>query len=289
MATTAKDVIDSVSAQLHGWGATADRVTPLSVNIGPTDLQFQVDYSFGQAVGIAPGVVEIDSEQIYIVSIDANSNVATVAAGGRGYKGTTAASHTAGSMVVSRPKFPRSTLLKQVNEIIGSVFPQLFVPKTWTGVVTAPSDTYTLSGSPLLVLDAQWQDPIGNWRRCRRYEIDPFDLTLRVHDAPIGRPLRVVYGAEPTPFTAESDDFTVTGLPTSAYDVLTLGAVAKLVPGLDISRAQSSSVEQSDRSRVVPPNAGITAGRYLMAEFQDRLANEAKSLRKRYKPTIRWV
>src|SRR5882762_9590463 len=88
----------------------------------------------------------------------------------------------------------------------------------------------------------------------------------------LGRPLRVLYSTEPTKFASESDNYTITGLPASATDVLTLGIVAKQVPGLDISRAQLSSVEQSDRSRVVPPSAGINAAKYLMAEFQDRLS-----------------
>jgi hypothetical protein len=84
-------------------------------------------------------------------------------------------------------------------------------------------------------------------------------------------------------FTAETDDYAaVTGLPLSAADVLSLGVVARMMPALDISRAQLTSVEQSDRSRVVPPNQGINAGKYLMAEFQQRLANEAQALRMQY-------
>lgn len=288
---TCGDIITEASSQLHGWGGTADRLTPLSANIGPTDTTFTVDFAFGQAVGITPGVVEIDEEQLYVVSVDATTGVCTLANGvGRGYGGTTAASHAAGAAVISRPRFPRAQILRQVNNILGGVFPDLFQVKTFSTVVTYPSNTYTLPGAvgPVLLFDVQWQDPVGNWHKAYSYTLDSFDNTFRLGGGvPIGRNLRVVYGIQPGLFTAESDDYAaVTGLPLSAVDVLSLGVVARMVPALDISRAQLTSMEQSDRSRVVPPNQAINASKYVMGEFQMRLKNEAQALRMQYKPRI---
>lgn len=286
------DLLTEASAQLHGWGSTQDRVTPLSADIGPTDTTFNVAYAFGQAVGIAPGVVEIDSELLYVVSVDQANGTVTLAPGfGRGYKGTTATSHTAGAQVISRPKFPRSGLFKQINEVIEAVFPDLFVVNTYNGSITWPTNRYNLNsttGTPIDVIQAEWQDPIGNWHPLYSYRINPADGMLELGaGGMIGRPLRVIYTTQPRAFTAETDDLvTRTGLPASAADVLTLGVVAKQIPGLDISRAQLNSVEQSDRSRVVPPQAGVNAAKYIMAEFQERLANEAESLRKQFKPRI---
>ena len=285
---TCGDLITECEAQLHGWGVTQDRVTPLSADIGATDLTFTVDFAFGQAVGIAPGVVQIDSELIYVVSIDSNTNIVTVARNGRGWRGSTAASHSQGAPVTTRPKFPRVWLFKQINEIIGSVFPDLFAVGTYVGTVTWPTNRYNLGstiGTPQRVIDAEWQDPVGNWRKCASFSIDPYDGTFVLGAGPmIGRPLRVIYACEPQQFTNETQDFvTQTGLPASAADVLTLGVVAKQVPGLDISRAQLSSTQQPDQTRAVPANAGVNAAKYLMAEFQDRLSNEAASLRKRYR------
>ena len=291
MAVTCGDIITETSSQLHGWGGTSDRITPLTASIGPTDTSFVVDFAFGQAVGITPGVVEIDEEQLYVVSVDPATGTCTLASGvGRGYGGTTPASHTAGAQVISRPRFPRAQILRQLNNVLGGIFPDLFQVKTFSAVVSYPSNTYTLPSAvgPVLVLDAQWQDPVGNWHKAYSYTIDPFDNTFRLGGGiPVGRPLRVVYGVQPGTFTSESDDYaTTTGLPTSAVDVLSLGVVARMVPALDISRAQLSSVEQSDRSRVVPPNQGINASKYLMAEFQQRLANEAQALRMQYRPRL---
>lgn len=290
--TTAGDIVNSITAQLHGYGQTADRVTPLAAPIAIGDMSFTVTAAFGQSVGIAPGVVEIDTEQLYVQTVDASTGICTLAAGfGRGYHNTTPANHTIGTSVVSRPKFPRINIFNTMNEVVGAVFPELFVPTPFNGTVIWPNNTYTMPGArPSTVFDAQWQHPLGDWMKFNSYSVDPFDGSVRLGSFPaeaIGRPLRFIYAAEPTLFASESDDFSgVSGLPKSSADVIALGAVAKMAPGLDISRAQLSSVEQSDRSRVVPPNAGITVGKYLMAEYMDRLQNEAKSLRRLYKPRM---
>lgn len=288
--TTVKEILDGASAQLHGWGSTADRITPLTNDITDADTTFEVDFTFGQSVGITPGMVEIDSEQLYVVNVDANANTCTVANGfGRGFNGTTAAAHTAGSVVTSRPRFPRIDLFNQLNEVVGALYPQLFVVNTATLTVTSPSNRYSLSDTltPLGVLDAEWQDPNGNWCKCPSYTLDPRDGTFVLGGGPlIGRPLKVLFTTAPVKFASEADNFTVSGLPDSCVDLLKLGVVAYLTPGLDISRAQLSSVEQSDRSRVVPPNAGVNAAKYIQAEFQQRLANEAASLRRQYPPRL---
>jgi hypothetical protein len=91
---------------------------------------------------------------------------------------------------------------------------------------------------------------------------------------------------QPSLFTSEADDFSVTGLPSSCAELVILGVVARQVFGLDISRAQLSSVEQSARSTQVPPNAGLNASSYVMKLFASRLQSEAKSLRAQYKPRL---
>jgi hypothetical protein len=287
--TTAGDLVSSVSAILHGYGITQDRVTALTNSIGPSDLTFVVDATFGPASGVQPGMVEIDTELLHVINIDQASNTCTVANGfGRGHLNTTAVAHTAGAKVTSRPKFPRSQIMTELNNVVGAVFPQLYGTKTFTGTVTYPSNSYALTGGPIRVLACQWQDFLGNWQDVRGYQFDSFDHSLRILGAgPIGRPLRVLYNVQPGLFSTEADDYAgITGLPLSAQDVLTKGAAAALILGVDISRAQSTSIEQSDRSRVVPPNAGASAGKFLLAEYSQRLQNEAQTLRQQYTPRM---
>lgn len=285
--TTAGDLVDLVSEELHGWGLAQDRVTSLTTGIGPTDLSFTVDAVFGQAVGISAGVVEMDAELLYVTNVDKNSMICTVAPFGRGYQGTTAASHATGIKITSRPKFPRNQILKEINNVIGAVFPDLFAVGTdATQVITYPSNSYTYVGL-VDALDVQYQDYLGRWNKVRAYNVDPYDHSLRLAQyAPLGQPLRVLFMKEPTKFTAESDNYSVTGLPDSSQDVLTKGAASRLALGLDISRAQMTTSEQADRSRLVPPHAGSDIGKFLLAEHLDRLKNEAAGLRKIYPPRM---
>jgi len=284
---TAGQLIDQIVAQLHGWGSTQDRITPLSADIGPSDTSFNVDATAGVSVGITPGPVEIDSEQLYVASVDQGSGNCTLADGfGRGFSGTTAATHINGTKVVSRPKFPRVWCLQQLNDVIGAVYPSLFRVDTFVTTVTYPKNTYTLPVQPpLRVLDVQWQNPLGNWERCFSYELDPYDGTLRVGGGPmLGRPLRIAYSTEPSPFAGEADDFiTTTGLPATCADVLTLGVVAKQAPGLDLARAQITPV---DPARPVPPGSAVAVAKYIMAMYQDRLKNEGTTLRKQYRSFV---
>jgi hypothetical protein len=284
--TTAGDIIDLIQQGLHGYGASQDRVTGLAADMSPTDMTFTVTDTFGQAVGISPGLVEIDSEQIYVKGVDQATGRCTIPGFGRGMHATTPSAHSAGALITTRPAFPRAELLTSINDVIGAVYPDLFAVKDYTTVVHWPSNTYAIPNIPdgAKVLDAQWQDPLGNWVKCNSYTLDPFDQTFRLGSgALIGRPLRIVYMCEPTLLTSEADDFALTGLPSSCSDVIRLGVIAAQASTLDIARAQIKSAEQSDRSKVVPPFAGEKASQYAEAMFQQRLQNEARALRIRYK------
>lgn len=285
--TIAADIIDQASVQLHGYGSNYDRITPLAADIGPTDTTFQVAYAYGQAVGITPGMVEIDDELLYVVTVDPTNGTCTVAY--RGYRGTTPATHIAGTSVISRPKFPRTWLFDQMNNVIGQVYPDLFQVLTYQTTIQWPRNTYTIPGiKPLRIIDCQWQNPLGDWEGINGYKIDPYDQTVRIGSGGmVGRPIRFLYAAPPGKFTLQSDDFVVaTGLPDTTQDVLMYGIVARAVGTLDIARAQTTSVEQSDRSRIVPPFAGQNAAKFYEAKFQDRLKNEAAALRKLYRSRL---
>lgn len=285
---TAGDLVTEAVTMMHGYGQTTDRVAILSAPIGPTDLSFTVDTTQGAAVGISAGIVEIDSEQILVTTVNPTTNTCTVANGGRGYGGTTAASHAQYSRIVSQPKFPRFWIYSKMNEVIAGLYPDLFGVSTYTTTITYPQYTYTLPIRPMRILIAEWQDPISQWHPLMAVSIDQFDGTVRLGGGMIGRPLRFVYSVEPQQFTSETDDFvTQTLLPASTADLLPLGVAMKMAPSFDISRAQTNSIEQQARGTVVPPNSGMNLGTYLTREFKDRLQNEASALRAKYPAQIR--
>lgn len=283
-------MVTEVVQTMHGFGQTSDRVAILSAAIGQGDLSFQVDTTQGSAVGISPGIVEIDGEQILVTAVDAASNTCTVANGGRGWNSTTATAHSQYSRITSKPRFPRSAILNQMNEVLNGLYPDLFGVATFNTTATYPQYTYVIPGvRPLRILTAEWQDPLQQWHPIRAIQCSPVDGSIRVGSGPmVGRPLRILYAVEPQPFTSESDDFvTQTLLPLSTSDCVILGTMAKLAITFDISRAQINSVEQQSRGSVVPPNTGMNLNSALTRSFKDRLANESKSLRALYPAQIR--
>lgn len=286
---SAGDLVTECVTLMHGGTSSQDRVTALAADVAATDLTFTVTATFGQAVGISPGIVEIDSELLFISGADASSNICTIVPFGRGFQGSTQQAHKAGSQVTSSPTFPRWTILRAMNETIGGLYPDLFGVETITLISTDTVNTYPLDSEAAWIISAWYPSPLNGDRiPLRRFMKDPFDNALLVGDpVPAGSVITVTYAVEPQPFTGESDDFeNVTGLPVSCSDLLVYGATIRLTPGLDISRAQTASVEQSARSTVVSPNAGMTASKYIMALYQDRLLNEKRSLRKLYPPRI---
>jgi hypothetical protein len=235
--------------------------------------------------------VEIEAEQLFVTAIDPSTNTVTLANGfGRGFNSTAAAAHAAGAMIVSQPKFPRSTVLQQMNEVIGGLFPDLFAVSQFVTTTTYPQYTYTLPTPASRILNVRWQDPIQQWHEVLAFSLDDFDgVSVKVGSGPMpGRPLQILYATEPTFLASETDDFVaVTGLPVSCSDLLPLGVAMKLAPTFDISRAQLDSIEQSTRSTTVPPNTGLNISSYLMKQFTARLANERDSLRARYPARMR--
>jgi hypothetical protein len=58
------------------------------------------------------GVIQIDSELMYVWEVTSGSKTATVE---RGWNGTTATSHANSSVVIVDPKFPRAQILEAIN------------------------------------------------------------------------------------------------------------------------------------------------------------------------------
>lgn len=286
-------LIDETITLLLGSSGDSDQVTTLAGNIGPTDLTFQVTQVRNGAMGLSAGTVEIGTELLFVSAIGTDGT-ATVEPWGRGYKHTTAQSHTAGDKVTSTPTYPRSAVLSALNSAIGRVYPDLFVPKLYRTTTTFPQLTYDVPDDCEWILDARWQLPVGfeYWTAVQRYRLsqgvgDSPDTktTVDVADSMVpGQPLEFTYAAQPGLLVNENDDFVATtGLPLSCWDLIKYGAAGgDLVASQELSRLQTSSIEQQNRAGLVGPDSGLTSSRYLEAMYQMRLKEEQAALRRRY-------
>lgn len=296
MSTNVGSMIDEVLGQLEGWSLDEEQSTTLATDFDDAANTFTITSARGIATGLSPGIVEIEQELLYCDSIT-GTNVSIVP-WGRGYKNTTASAHSAGARVISQPTFPRSKVLDSMNQVLQRIFPDVFAVKSIELTTTVPQINYQLPDNAEKVLQMWWSvpGPTGEWRAVRRWRMRPgggtqlgdTGKTVDIADSMVpGRTLQIIYMAQPTAMTAEDQIFAdQTGLTESLRDVVTLGAAVRQVSSQELSRLQVSSVEQQNRSGLVAPSAALTSSRFLEQVFQERLAEERKSLIQLYPPRI---
>lgn len=291
--TTFGGIADEVVAYLHGFTADQEQHATLSAGIDTDDLVLQVT----DAKVVTRGLCQLDDELIWVESVNTATNLLTVPAWGRAQQGSTAAAHLAGAKLTVQPRFPRHRVKSVINDVIRSVYPTLFgVGTDVSNTVSSVRQTYPLPADARTIISVSYDSigPSETWVPVRRYRVDrsadstdfPTGGSLDIYDpmSP-GRRIKVVYRKEPDALSAEADEFTTSGLPASSADLVVWGALARLLPAVEMSRLQTDAVEQSDRQRLVQPGSANSASRQAMQMFALRLEAEAQKLSLRYPTT----
>ena len=292
MTTTLTDLINEVQINLAGYTYQQDRATHLtsavttltSSSTSPTVL------SLGSTENLGKGIVEIDEELLWVDSFDRVANTATVSPYGRGYLGTTAATHTADTKVTISPTFPRYVIKKAINDTINAAGSSIFAAKVTTFTFNAAQTTYDFDGLNIQnILTIMWQSvgPSQEWIPVRRWSWDSKadatafgataqTVTIGDYITP-GRTVKIVYATDPEPFTTNAQDFsTQTGLPNSCKDVIVLGASYRLLTYLDPARAAQVSPQADETDSKRPYGASQTATKQLYALYTQRLNEETQ-------------
>jgi hypothetical protein len=292
LTTTLTDLINEVQINLAGYTYQQDRATHLtsavttltSPSSSPTIL------SLGSTENLGKGVVEIDEELLWVDSFDRIANTATVSPYGRGYLGTTAATHTVDTKVTISPTFPRYVIKKAINDTINAAGSTIFAVNVTTFTFNAAQTTYDFDGLNIQnILSIMWQSvgPSLEWIPVRRWSWDSKadatafgatsqTVTIGDYITP-GRTVKVVYSTDPVPFTTNAQDFsTQTGLPNSCKDVIVLGASYRLLTYLDPARAAQVSPQADETDSKRPYGASQTATKQLYALYTQRLNEETQ-------------
>jgi hypothetical protein len=290
MTTTLSNLIDEVSINLAGYTYQQDRATHLTsavVTLTSSSTSPTVLY-LGSTDNLGKGIVEIDEELMWVDSFDRVANTATVSPYGRGYLGTTAATHTADSKVSISPTFPRYVVKKAINDTINAIGSTIYAAKVTTFTFNAAQTTYDFDGLDIQnILTIMWQSvgPSQEWIPVRRWSWDSKadetafgsssqTVTIGDYITP-GRTVKVVYATDPVPFTTNTQDFsTQTGLPNSCKDVIVLGASYRLLTYLDPARAAQVSPQADETDSKRPYGASQTATKQLYALYTQRLNEE---------------
>jgi hypothetical protein len=307
MTTTLANMMDEVQVNLAGYTFQQDRTTYISSAVSTTTSSSAspLILSLGSTESLGKGIVEIDEELLWVDSYDRVASTATVAPYGRGYLGTTAATHSADAKVTIAPTFPRFNIKRAINDTIRSLGANIFAMKTTTFTFNAAVSTYAFANLNIKnILTVHWQDigPSKEWRPIRKYDFDAVAnpeafgyvtgtdnvQTITLGEAPIsGRTVKIVYATDPVAFTTNSQDYaTQTGLPESTRDVVILGAAYRLLSFLDPARAAQVSPQADETDSKRPYGASQTATKQLYALYSQRLAEETKAQQQNYPPRV---
>lgn len=279
---------DEVSRKLAGFTLRQDRQTHLIDAVSSTATSITV----ASATNLSVGIIQIDDELIYIDSYDRVSGILTIPPYGRGYNGTSAATHQAGVRVTVSPTYPVLDIKDAINETVLAVFPSLYATATHTFTYSPAVSSYTLPDELENVLSVSYESigpskswlPVRGYRPDRMANTDAFNSRNSISilsGVSSGRTIQVFYTSAPTVMDTDSDDFEiVTGLPASCKDVIVLGATARLASYVDPGRLTFGSAESDQMSQIAGRayGAGTNASKYLLALYDKRLGEEARKL-----------
>lgn len=309
MTTTLDNMIDEVLINLAGYTFQQDRATYLKTDVTTTTSSSAspLILSLGSTESVGKGTIEIDEELMWVDSYDRIANTATVAPYGRGYLGSTAATHLADKKVTISPTFPRYSVKRAINDTILSLGSSMFAVKSSLFTFNAAVSTYAFANLKMRnILSMDWQSigPSKEWVPLRRWDFDSIAYpeafgyvtgtdtvqTVTLGSEPIpGRKVNVTYATNPVPFTSNSQDYsTQTGLPESTKDIAILGASYRLLTYLDPARASQVSPQADETDSKRPFGASQSATKQLYALYSQRVQEETKQQQQQYPPKVHY-
>jgi hypothetical protein len=295
--TTYNDIVEEVLINLEGFTLRQDRTTYLTAGIDDNDLSI----ALASGDNIGKGVLEIDDELIHIDSVDRSDRSAVISPFGRGYRGSTAAAHSADAKVTFAPSFPRLSVKRAINDTIRAVYPSVYGVASTTFSFNPSVTTYSLPAEAQTVLALSYDTigPSNEWLPIRRWRHDPTSNigeyatgnAISIYEAIVpGRTVNVVYAKTPTPLSNANDVFTtVTGLEERSRDLIVYGAAYRMASFLDPGRLNFTSPEADQNDQTRPFGSGTNTARYLLALYQQRLQEETNRLHDKYPVRVHYT
>ena len=295
--STFAELTDSTLLYLSGFSNMQDQSTYLTAGVDAATLTLPI----ADASAVSRGLVEIDDELIQVDNVNTTGLLLTAPPYGRGFRGTTAASHSSGARVVSAPMLPRKMVKNAINETIRSLFPDLYGVDSTTFTFINGQRTYPLPAGAQSAVQVQWQMSgyATEWEPVRRYWVDgnadttvfPTGVSIDIKDFVVpGRSVHVVYTKEPTELSSNTDVFTtVTGLPASCEDLVRLGAAYRMIGFLDTPHLSGYSAEADFSSNMRPAGGAANLSKWMLQQYQIRLQQEQNKLSSFYPVRVRYT
>jgi hypothetical protein len=290
--STVATVIDRTVRQLMSGTVEERNKTTAALTATATSVSFLYDLG-----GMRPGgVIQIDNELMYVWEVSSASKTATVE---RGWNGTTAAAHVTGSIAIVDPKFPRAQILEAINaeiDDLSSPMNGLYQIKTieldyngtWSMINLPTTDKIIDLVSVSLRYLATDYPKIRRCRLIRDLPNDDFNAGygIRFDEQVRAGRMIVVYKAPFTNVTSESQNLqNIAGFPTTAEDILMMGAQIRLVSPREVKRNFTESQGDTRRAEEVPAGSISNSINNIIRLRRDRITAEAARLARQY-PTF---
>lgn len=277
--TTRSELITSILSSLHSYTGLHEQVVALASPLSDSALTVSCTSTDAARRGIA----EVDEELIYVDSVSGND--LSLPAFGRGYRGSTAASHATGAMLTIDPAFPRVEVGRAIDQTVAGLFPKLYQVKETTLESQVTDISYALPTDVEQVLRVEAKvagDPSDYWNPLVDWELEKSTGTPQLNlQAGPGWTVRVVYVAR---FGAVTTDLATAGIPDSYEDILVYLVTSRMIRFLEPARLQLGSVENISRAQMIQAgDAGRTATQ-LFALGQQRIAEERRLLIEAFPP-----
>lgn len=287
--STFDQLVNDCQQTLQGYGLSQPRAAFLSSAVDADALQFSV----GSATSFEQGVAEIEDEIVFIDSVDYNSSILTIAPDGRGWYGTTAASHAADKRITMAPVWPKMQVRAAINEAILGTYPLLFGVGTTSFTYNPVVTTYEIpsEAEQILRVEADTIGPSDEQVRIDRFSFNSAaattehstgnSITLERGGFP-GKKVYVTYAKQLTELSS-GDAFTESGLGETAKLAVKYAALSILTAPMDAARLpiDTAVADEYDSSR-----SNIGTATRLSAQLYQRylmeLENERKRLRAAY-------
>jgi hypothetical protein len=288
--TKLEDMIEEVLLNLEGFVGDQDVYGTLSDDLTTSTMEFVVNgATYPDGSGFSTGMVEIGTELVYVQEIDRTTGEFSGVL--RGFRGTTPVAWPAGTLMRNNPRFPRHAVIRAINDTIKSLYPKLFAVKKREITIQGSVTQYDMPADTLGILSVQILMPGASklWVRSSRWSFDTTGgsntatgKAINIFDAASGRPVQIVYTAEPSALEI-GDDFTaITGLPDWIRETVIFGACWRLSSFVDSARVAATSAEQTLLQGQSQVGSGTNLAKYFLGMFQQRLLESEARIKREY-------
>lgn len=290
--STVGTVVDRTLRQLMSGTVEERNKTVGALTATTTTISFQYDLN-GMRAG---GVIQIDNELMYVWEVFSGAKTVEVE---RAWNGTTAAAHASGAVAIVDPRFPRAQVLEAINAEIDDLSSPMNGLYQIKSLELNYNGTFTMVNLPTTdkIIDlvsvtvryiATDYPKITRCRLIRDLPNDDFSAgyAIRFDEQVRAGRMIVVYKAPFTNVTTEAQNLqNISGFPTTAEDILMMGAQIRLVSPREVKRNFTESQGDTRRSEEVPTGSVSSSINNIIRMRRDRITAEAARLARQY-PTF---